>query len=222
VASVGATPASQIEDPRDSVYPGQRNGATRTESQVGVLAIQGRRKPFEVESGDHDRLPCGQRLARGETLRPARSLIDLEPHVARRVQPLQVYFSRRLVQERHHREIVRYRAVELFGYGREEFLHRQLRNQGVGDLEQHPHPIAFPQERLPGEVTIHGDRHFRRDPLQKGQCFVVGLEGRRKSEPKYPEPAIAVRKRYEGQSVNAHFQSFLDHVARSGLFFFEW
>ena len=134
------------------------------------------------------------------------------------MQPFQVDFSGGFVQQCHHREIVRYHAAELFGYGREKLIHRQLRNQGIGDLEQHPHPVALAQERLPGEISIHRNRDFRRYPLQKRQCFFVGLERRGESEPKYPEPAVAVRKRYEGQSVNARFQSFLDHIAQSGLF----
>ena len=43
-----------------------------------------------------------------------------------------------------------------------------------------------------------------------------GWKGVGKSEPKYPEPAVAVRKRHQGQSVNALFQRFLDHVAPVG------
>jgi len=99
------------------------------------------------------------------------------------MQPFEVDHSGSLVQQRYHRKIVRHHAIELFGYGREQIIHRQLGNQGVGDLEQHPHPVAFPQERLPGEIAVDGDRDFRRNPLQKCQCFLAGPERRGKSEP---------------------------------------
>ena len=58
--------ASQIEHPEHSVCASERDGTARAKAQICVLAVERRRKAFEVESGGHDRLAGGQRLARRE------------------------------------------------------------------------------------------------------------------------------------------------------------